>query len=850
MAPKNRKTNSLVSRGKYPEVLSWLNNAESQILPTEHNIHTTKHQWTSEPELWMYQPGCEPKRTLLQSNKYYGSKYNKDNKHYPNSTRSTGGRKSSIASDESTNEDNNYDSSTEYEESDDHSLTNTNSFNNKNVTFPNSSSNKNKTFSLRTSTAYNRKAQRRHRMKYGRKLESSKSDSYHKKYVWDMVLNDRAVWAIREEYRQYRKVQAKARKFSGTNSECSQTSKNLTSSRHISQHSSLKKVGSSNSHVNDLLLRSISQRYARNSKEEIRKISQTGSAIFAHIDANIESNGRHPAKSSSKEDSNKSSTKRRGNHQVSKHQYNVKSNLALQPDQCDLSAVTGQTNHLSIGAETHATPTLSLQNNNNSVGGTNSYYNSSGHMTSNSGGYPAGYPQVSPYLDPMLLQALVMGNLLNPMLNYQLQQQQQQQQAQNQVTNNLAANGGNNMYTPYTSQLPSANGGYPVFQQEMLSQMLAAANGVNSNNGNNTNKLNTTNANANKNPNPNHLNDARNPRNKVELAHSSEESEDIRPSRHAFYDDNNDLHTRHNKSSKNKGNHHTSRHQSEAKFERTKTYYEQPDDNDKFRAGSVSVIGGGDHNQNKKNSLRQKVSHRGSTNLEHATDARPTILNKESPTLYTHNNNTPIPTSVIPTSTQDNSVSHYLNKLKTCVETLKSSGWYWNKLSGEAAMRTVENKGLGAFLIRDSTHQKYLFTLTVHTTNGPTNVRILFKHGHFGLDCDGSAKDNAGIRFNCVVAMIAHYVNNSKKYKRIEHRRQKEQKGHNDDISKVNTNDSIALLLLAPCRKQAPTLQHLARIAVNKKLSKRSARNSGLKLEDLIKDKEVIEYCRKYPYSV
>lgn len=194
------------------------------------------------------------------------------------------------------------------------------------------------------------------------------------------------------------------------------------------------------------------------------------------------------------------------------------------------------------------------------------------------------------------------------------------------------------------------------------------------------------------------------------------------------------------------------------------------------------------------------------------------------------------------------SVTHYLNKLKTCVETLKSSGWYWNKLSSENAMSIVEKKGLGAFLIRDSTHQKYLFTLTVHTTNGPTNVRILFKHGHFGLDCDGSAQDNSGIRFNCVVAMIAHYVNNSRKFKRIEHKKQKRGEENGGPINQ--TDSSIALLLLAPCKKSVPTLQHMARVSINKKLSKKSARNAGLKMEDLIKNQELIEYCRKYPYNV
>jgi len=360
--------------------------------------------------------------------------------------------------------------------------------------------------------------------------------------------------------------------------------------------------------------------------------------------------------------------------------------------------------------------------------------------------------------------------LFNPILNYQGQIETQQQQIQQQPQPQ-------NIYTPFTNQMPSSNGGYPIFQQEIISQMLNATNSQTQNS----------------------ITDNQTHQNVQRQNDSSEESEDIRPSRHAIYDDENDLHVKkshrhsHSRHSKSKNNH----------FERTKTYFSSPVQVDKFRPESI------------------------------VPQPRPQ------------------PTTNTTTTTTNTSVSHYLTKLKTCVETLKSSGWYWNKISSESAMAIVEKKGLGAFLVRDSTHQKYLFTLTVHTTNGPTNVRILFKHGHFGLDCDGSAKDNSGIRFNCVVAMVAHYVNNSRKFKKIEHKRKKRGEEREQNQQKQeNASNSIALLLLAPCKKTVPTLQHLARVAINKKLSKKSARNAGLKLEDLIKDQNLIEYCRKYPYNV
>ena len=87
-------------------------------------------------------------------------------------------------------------------------------------------------------------------------------------------------------------------------------------------------------------------------------------------------------------------------------------------------------------------------------------------------------------------------------------------------------------------------------------------------------------------------------------------------------------------------------------------------------------------------------------------------------------------------------------------------------------MRTVAQKGVGAFLIRDSNHQKFLFTVTVCTSNGATNVRIVYRQGLFGLDCEDPMTSK--VRFGCVVKMVAYYVNNSRKYKKIKDKKSKQ----------------------------------------------------------------------------
>jgi len=302
---------------------------------------------------------------------------------------------------------------------------------------------------------------------------------------------------------------------------------------------------------------------------------------------------------------------------------------------------------------------------------------------------------------------------------------------------------------------------------------------------------------------------------------SSEESEDIRPCRHALNDKTNDLHP----DNKIK----------EKEYDEYKKYH------------STS---------------------RSSKNVDRKKGKEITVTYSNSTSLFSKKDKT---------SVGKTTVTDYLSQLKNCVETLKSSGWYWGSIGGEQAMDVVSEKGMGAFLIRDSTHQKFLFTLTVYTANGPTNVRIVYRQGLFGLDCDNMSQ--VGIKFDCVVKMISHYVNNSKKYKRISDKREKLKKLENEDKnSKVaaattapaqessNTkhkseksqdaldnsaaDNSIALLLLLPCRKEPPTLQHTARIALNKKLAKRSSKNAGLKLENLISDTSLIAFCKKYPYTV
>lgn len=50
--------------GKYKDVMSWLAKTDIKNVVTEHNIDREHQLWSSEPDLWLYKPGCDPKVLL------------------------------------------------------------------------------------------------------------------------------------------------------------------------------------------------------------------------------------------------------------------------------------------------------------------------------------------------------------------------------------------------------------------------------------------------------------------------------------------------------------------------------------------------------------------------------------------------------------------------------------------------------------------------------------------------------------------------------------------------------------------------------------------------------------------
>lgn len=51
-------------------------------------------------------------------------------------------------------------------------------------------------------------------------------------------------------------------------------------------------------------------------------------------------------------------------------------------------------------------------------------------------------------------------------------------------------------------------------------------------------------------------------------------------------------------------------------------------------------------------------------------------------------------------------------------------GWYWGSVSPDESETLLSEKSVGSFLLRDSSDDRFIFTLSVKTNDGVVHVRI------------------------------------------------------------------------------------------------------------------------------
>ncbi|NXO22047.1 CISH protein, partial [Cisticola juncidis] len=166
---------------------------------------------------------------------------------------------------------------------------------------------------------------------------------------------------------------------------------------------------------------------------------------------------------------------------------------------------------------------------------------------------------------------------------------------------------------------------------------------------------------------------------------------------------------------------------------------------------------------------------------------------------------------------------------------LRESGWYWGSITASEAKQHLQKMPEGTFLVRDSTHPSYLFTLSVKTNRGPTNVRIEYTDSKFRLDSNYLSKPRI-LAFPDVVSLIQHYLMSCTT-------ESKSEAPHPPPLQKEVAAAAVHLKLIRPLgRKDSiPSLQHLCRLRINR---------CTARVEQLPLPRRMEEYLRQYPFQL
>ncbi|XP_050422532.1 uncharacterized protein LOC126834558 [Adelges cooleyi] len=136
----------------------------------------------------------------------------------------------------------------------------------------------------------------------------------------------------------------------------------------------------------------------------------------------------------------------------------------------------------------------------------------------------------------------------------------------------------------------------------------------------------------------------------------------------------------------------------------------------------------------------------------------------------------------------------------TSIEKVKDYGWYWGPISGEAAEKILSCEPDGSFIVRDSSDDHYIFSLTFKLNGFVRHVRIDHDHGNFSFGSCTKFKSHTIVEF--VENAVEH--SRSGRYLFFLHRRP------------VLGPMRVQLLHPVSRFKQVQSLQHMCRFVILK----------------------------------
>ncbi|CAN7983608.1 unnamed protein product, partial [Ixodes hexagonus] len=136
------------------------------------------------------------------------------------------------------------------------------------------------------------------------------------------------------------------------------------------------------------------------------------------------------------------------------------------------------------------------------------------------------------------------------------------------------------------------------------------------------------------------------------------------------------------------------------------------------------------------------------------------------------------------------------------IEKVKDCGWYWGPISGETAERLLSQEPDGSFVVRDSSDEHYIFSLTFKLNGLVRHVRIEHDQGNFSFGCLQKFQSHT------IVDFIENAVEHSRsgRYLFFLHRRP------------ILGPMRVQLLHPVSRFKQVQSLQHLCRFSILKSI--------------------------------
>uniref|UniRef100_A0A8C8DM59 Cytokine-inducible SH2-containing protein n=1 Tax=Oryzias sinensis TaxID=183150 RepID=A0A8C8DM59_9TELE len=178
-----------------------------------------------------------------------------------------------------------------------------------------------------------------------------------------------------------------------------------------------------------------------------------------------------------------------------------------------------------------------------------------------------------------------------------------------------------------------------------------------------------------------------------------------------------------------------------------------------------------------------------------------------------------------------------LRCITTTFQYLQASGWYWGSISAGEAKEALLTKPEGTFLLRDSSHPQFMLALSVKTRCGPTSVRIDYNRGCFWLDSISRGAPHLKT-FSDVLSLIQHYTVSGQTSQDLASFKTKA-----DPSQHAAKDAGVPLRLVRPLHRREgfPSLQHLARLTINKQTNCP---------DQLPLPKPLLDFLQNYPFIV